>query len=108
MANIYWSGPKAPQKEVFTALMKEAVEYTDNTFIVCFESDDTGMHVVLKVERNEDDTSGFKKFPDVSKYMGWRLMCVHVPKGYLHVFYNADGSKNETKNQDDMEYESQK
>jgi len=101
MANIYWSGPKASKKEVFDTLMKEAVDFTDNRYVVCFESDDTGSHIALKVEKNEDDTTGFKKFPDWGKYMGWRLLKINVPSGYLDVFYNQDGTKKSTKRPDD-------
>jgi len=92
---------KGTKKEVFEALMKETVEYTDNRFVVSFESDDGGSHIVLRVERNEDDTTGYKKTFPAGSYMGWRVLKVSVPSGYLEVFYNDDGTKRTTKRADD-------
>jgi hypothetical protein len=92
---------KATKEDLFDTLMKEATEYTDNRYMVTFESDDGGVHAVLKVERNEDDTTGFKVLPELGNYMGWRLLKINVPHGYLDVFYNEDGTKRPTKRADD-------
>ena len=92
---------KGTKQEVFDALMKELVEYTDNRYVVSFESDDGGSHFVAKVERNEDDTTGYKKPFPPGKYMGWRVLKVSVPSGYLEVFYNQDGTKRTTRRADD-------
>jgi hypothetical protein len=100
MANIYWSGKKAPKEDARKALMKEGVNVTDNAYIVCFESDDTGSHMVIKVERNPDGTSGIKeRAPE--KFMGWRLLHVSVPDDYIKYFYNPNGTKKVTKSADD-------
>ena len=100
MANRYWAGPKAPEKEVREALMKAAVDITDNRFTVTFESDDTGKHACLYIERNPDDTCGFDERMD-TKFMGWRVIHMNVPDGYIPVFFNEDGSKTTTKRVDD-------
>lgn len=100
MANIYWSGPKAPKEEARKALMKEGVNITDNRYIACFESDDTGSHMVIKVERNPDGTSGLKGRLG-EKFMGWRLLHMNVPDDYIRFFYNDNGTKKVTKSADD-------
>jgi hypothetical protein len=50
MANLYWSGPKAPEKETRKALMKELVECTDDAFDIRFGGDGAGKHVAVYVE----------------------------------------------------------
>ena len=100
MANRYWAGPKAPEKEVREALMKAAVDITDNRFTVTFESDDTGKHAVVYIERNPDDTRGFDERID-GKFMGWRVLHMNVPNGYIPAFFNEDGTKSSTKRADD-------
>ena len=96
---------KASKKELRTALYKNGVEWTDNKFIVAFESDDCGNHVVIKVERNTDDTTGLKDRPDTRRYMGWRYMFLSVPEGYLSAFYNPDGSEKTSKSHDSWDGE---
>ena len=91
---------KASKKEVIAALYKNAVEWTDNKFIAVFENDDCGPHVAIKIERNEDDTTGLNSRPPDRRYMGWRYMFLSVPSGYLSAFYNADGSEKKNKSQD--------
>ena len=96
MANIYWNGPKASKKDTREALMKELVTITNNAFTVAFESDGAGPHVVAYVERNpESDESPFPGFlPE--KFMGWRVLRISVPHGYIPLFYNLDGTKRVT------------
>jgi len=98
--------PKLSKKEIIKTLTEEAPMYTKNKFIVSCESDDCGNHVVLRVERNTDGTSGLHKHPDI-KHMGWRVISISVPEGYLNVFYNADGSKQQTKDADDLWFENE-
>ena len=84
---------KASKKEVIASLYKDAVEWTDNNFVITSESDDGGGHIVLRIERKEDDSSGLKEDPPFNQYMGWRVIFLSVPPGYLEVFYDKDGSK---------------
>ena len=97
---------KLSKKEIITALTEEGPMYTMNKFLVSCESDDGGFHVVMRAERNLDDTSGFHRMPDV-RHMGWRVICVPAPRGYLDVFYNADGSKHKTKDTDDLWFQNE-
>lgn len=92
---------KKTKKEAIAQLYKEAVEWTDNKFIVTHESDDGGAHIALYIERNSDDTTGLKGRPPFNNFMGWRVLFINVPEGYLGVFYNPDGSKRETKRGED-------
>jgi len=100
MANRYWAGPKAPKKEVREALMAAAVDITDSHFTVAFESDDTGSHVVVYIERNPDGTKAFSE-SIAGKFMGWRVIHMNVPDGYIPVFFNEDGTRTTTKRVDD-------
>ena len=85
MANIYWTGENAPKEEAVEALMKELVDCTNNRFYARFESDGTGAHLCAIVETpKSQDRSKFswkKQLPP--KFMGWRLLRIFVPIGYI-------------------------
>ena len=89
MANIYWQGPKAPQKDVYAALMRELVDYTDDAFEVKFSSDGAGAHVIVYVEVETElrDQYLWKK-PWPPKFMGWRLLKIFCPPTYISVILN--------------------
>lgn len=97
MANIYWAGEKAPKKELREALMGLLVDKTPNRFTVRFDSDDGGGHVVAIVERDAgqscNDRTPYDGWDDrPTKFMGWRILYMHVPDGYIDVFFDADGN----------------
>tara|TARA_A100001391_G_scaffold56702_1_gene34674 strand:+ start:158 stop:478 length:321 start_codon:yes stop_codon:yes gene_type:complete len=96
MANICFSGPKAPKDEARKALMEKGAEVTDNRYIVSFESDDTGSHMVLRVERNLDGTSGIRKEFMETKFLGWRVVYMNVPDDYIKWFFNDNGTRKVT------------
>ena len=88
---------KATKKEVREALMLHAVENTDNTFTVTFQSDGSGPCVTLLVERDKGEDhngkspyEGWDSLP--AKFMGWRAVFVHVPHGYITTFYDSAGN----------------
>jgi len=85
MAHIYWTGDKAPEEEVKKALMEEMVDCTDNAFTVKKESDDTSTHMSVYVEKKDTskntDFVWNKQLPP--KFMGWRLLIIFVPVGYI-------------------------
>lgn len=88
---------KATKKEVREALMSLAAESTPNRFNVKFDSDGSGACVILMVERDSgEDSNGkspFAEWPEMpAKYMGWRVVFMHVPNKYIDVFYDADGN----------------
>ena len=86
MAHIYWTGDKAPEKEVKKALMKEFVDLTDSAFTVRKESDDTSTHMSVYVEKKEPNTNNdfqWKKEQLPPKYMGWRVLIIFIPIGYI-------------------------
>ena len=98
--------PKLSKKEVIKTLTEEAPMYTMNKFLVSCENDDGGNHVVFRIERNPDGTSGLQQHPDI-RHTGWRVISISVPEGYLNMFYNADGSKQQTKDADDLRFENE-
>ena len=89
MVDLYWRGEKAPQKDVYEALMKELVECTDDAFEVKFGSDGAGAHVIVYVEASEGrrDHYGWKKLLP-PKFMGWRLLKIFCPPTYIKVILN--------------------
>jgi hypothetical protein len=91
------SSEKATKKEIRSALMSMATNNTPNRFNVKFDSDGSGACAVLMVERDAGvDSSGQSPFDNWSslpaKYMGWRVVFVHVPYKYIDAFYDADGN----------------
>lgn len=88
---------KATKKEVREALMALAAESTPNRFNVKFDSDGSGACVILMVEREAgQDSNGRSPFDQWSimpaKYMGWRVVFMHVPDKYIDAFYDAEGN----------------
>ena len=85
MAHIYWTGDKAPEEEVKKALMVELVECTDSAFTVRKESDGSGTHISIYVEKEEPNVNNDfvwnRELPP--KFMGWRLLRIFVPIGYI-------------------------
>ena len=89
MANIYWQGPKAPQNEVYAALMKELVNHTDDAFAVKFGADSSGQHVIAYVEVKRELRTPYlwkKRLP--GKFMGWRLIKIFCPPTYIDIILN--------------------
>ena len=91
------NGEKATKKEVREALMSLAAESTPNRFNVRFDSDGSGACVILMVERepgeDSDGKSPFAGWPEMpAKFMGWRVVFMHVPNKYIDVFYDADAN----------------
>ena len=88
---------KATKKEIKSALMSLAADSTPNRFNVKFDSDGSGACVILMVERDKDeDSNGKSPFDDwtkmPAKYMGWRVIFMHVPDSYIDTFYDAEGN----------------
>ena len=88
MAHIFWNkGEKADKKEVVEALMRELVKVTDTPFTAKVESDDAGSHLVAYIERELDDSIPDKiNLPE--KFLGWRLLVIHVHEGYIKYVMN--------------------
>ena len=63
---------KAPKTEVDDALHEICITDWDTEFRVLFQSDDMGEHVAVALR---------------TPFMGWRLVRLEVPEGYLGVFY---------------------
>ena len=75
---------KAPRLEVEDHLTETCILNWDTEFRVLFQSDDGGNHVAVAFEGEVPLSS---KEILRSPYMGWRLVRLLVPEGYLAVFY---------------------
>ena len=86
MAHIYWTGDKVSEEEVKKALMNELPDCTDNAFYVKKQSDDTSTHMTVYVEKEDTskntDFEWKKRLPP--KFMGWRVLIIFCPIGYIH------------------------
>ena len=90
---------KATKKELKAALKVIAPELTDTRFVITFQSDDGGHHAVNIAEREPDTEASPFKNPEAlpRRFMGWRVLKLHVPDGYIPAFYNEDGTRSITK-----------
>ena len=87
MANIYWNKEKVSKEEVFAELMKKMPYVTDNAFTVRF---DDGAAICVPERDQDSDESPFKEgHYDIipPQVLGWRVLKIMVPKGYIDVFY---------------------
>tara|TARA_R110000824_G_scaffold29037_2_gene97083 strand:+ start:243 stop:566 length:324 start_codon:yes stop_codon:yes gene_type:complete len=89
-------GPKAPKKEAREAMMRLLAENITTRINVIFSPDHGGPCLVAMAEREPgEDHTGKSPFtawsPRPSPFMGWRVVYIHYPDGYLEVFYNSDG-----------------
>ncbi len=75
---------KAPREEVENKISEICIENWDTEFRVLFQSDDGGKHVVVAFEGAAPAES---KELLKSPFMGWRLVRMIVPEGYLAVFH---------------------
>jgi len=75
---------KAPHEEVEDKITEICILNWDTEFRVLFQSDDGGNHVVVAFEGEvPKDAKNELRSP----FMGWRLIRMLVPEGYLGVFY---------------------
>ena len=75
---------KAPREEVEDKIYDICITNWDIEFRVLWQSDDGGNHVVVAFE-GEIPIEAKNELR--SPFMGWRLMRMLVPEGYLGVFY---------------------
>ena len=75
---------KAPKSEIDDALNELCILKWDTEFRVLFQSDDMGEHVVVAFEGEVPENS---KDLIKSECMGWRVIRMTVPVGYLMTFY---------------------
>ena len=75
---------KAMKSEVDDVLHEICITDWDTEFRVLFQSDDMGEHVAVAFEGSVPIDSKEKLR---TPFMGWRLVRLEVPEGYLGVFY---------------------
>ena len=75
---------KAQKNDVDDALNELCILNWDTEYRVLFQSDDMGEHVVVAFEGEvPSDSKDILRTP----FMGWRLVRLEVPEGYLGTFY---------------------
>jgi len=75
---------KATKAEIDDALNELCIMNWDTEFRVVFQSDDMGEHVVVAFEGEVPEDS---KDKIRTPYLGWRVIRMVVPVGYLAAFY---------------------
>ena len=75
---------KAAKADIDDALNELCILEWNTEFRVLFQSDDMGEHVVVAFE-GEVPASSKDKIR--TPYMGWRVIRMQVPEGYLSAFY---------------------
>ena len=75
---------KAPKSDVDDVLHDICISEWDTEFRVLFESDDMGEHIVVAFE---SAVPGDSKDKIKTPFMGWRLVRMEVPEGYLGIFH---------------------
>ena len=75
---------KAPKSDVDDALHEICITEWDTEFRVLFQSDDMGEHVAVAFEGSVPNNS---KELIRTPFMGWRVVRLEVPEGYLSVFH---------------------
>lgn len=81
MANLYWRKNKLPMVQVLEKLMRELIDYTDSQFYVKAMGDDSGSHLCVYTERDENGLETCKDLPHI--YEGWRVVHVYTPYEYI-------------------------
>ena len=90
MANIAFNKDKASKEEAQKSLMEHIADNWTGPFWVNFFSGDNGagIQAVLEVENTSKhlDSDFRNKFP--ADWMGWRLIVLKVPFGYIEFLKN--------------------
>ena len=80
---------KEPKEKVEEALHELCIDKIGEEYRVLWKSDDGGLHIVV----------AFEEFvPEIAKeylhgsFMGWRLILMKCPEGYLQAFYPIEKS----------------
>ena len=75
---------KAVKADIDDALNELCILEWNTEFRVLFQSDDMGEHVVVAFE---GEVPAGSKNKIRTPYMGWRVIRMQVPEGYLSAFY---------------------
>lgn len=75
---------KADKKDVLDKIHEICISNWDTEYRTYFQSDDGGEHVMVAFEEQVPPGS---KEKIMSPFMGWRLIKLVVPEGYLAAFH---------------------
>jgi len=95
VANLFFSGDKAPKQEAINALTLKIGEYFIGRYEVRAATDDGGNHLEIQIEVPEPNKSFEEQVEDfpplfdvIPKWMGWRTIILKVPPGYIDAITN--------------------
>lgn len=94
MANLFFAGEQAPKQEAINALVLKISEYYSGRYEVLPASDDGGSHLEVQVEVSSPSTRLSEQAPEfpfseiIPKWMGWRVVVLKVPLGYIDCITN--------------------
>ena len=89
MANLFFAKQKSPKQQAINALIVQISNYFDGRFEVMGRSDDGGSLLEVQVEVPtvaldlESQHPDFPFFDIWPIWMGWRVVVVIVPPGYI-------------------------
>ena len=81
---------KAPKEDVEDKLHEICIADIGEEYRVLWQNDDGGLHIVVAFE---EEVPALAKQLIISPFMGWRLVKLITPQGYLEVFYPLDKMK---------------
>jgi len=94
VANLFFAGEKAPKQEAINALVLKISEYFSGRYEVDLASDDGGTHLEVQVEVPSPSRMLTEQMPEfpfleiIPKWMGWRVLILKVPRGYIDCITN--------------------
>ena len=86
----YAQKTKSPKNEVEDRLHEICIDDIGEEYRILWQQDDGGSHVVVAFE--DEVPPAAKNLLD-SPFMGWRLIKLICPQGYLQVFYPLNKNK---------------
>jgi hypothetical protein len=98
MASSFFTSEKAPKQEAINELVVMISNYHSGRYEVRMASDDGGNHLEVQVEVPEVSQSLEDQIPDFPFFeiwpvwMGWRVVVVKVPPGYIDAITNREDS----------------
>jgi len=101
LANIFFSGDKAPKQAAINSATIKVGEYVDGRFEVRMASDDGGTHLEIQIEVENVSESLFVEHPQFPMedvfplWAGWRVTITKVPTGYIDLITLAGGKSDD-------------
>ena len=75
--------PELRKRDIENLVIADVIEITEGAFDVSFESDDSGTHIQVSIEKHDDAHKLTKHF--LINQLGYRVLVLKVPPGYLDI-----------------------